>query len=151
MKREKFLREVAAMCGPVEREAVHQLAEMPPAGRHDAARQQGRAASDQGLTQFLVALIDDDLIDDLASMLPTAAQPDEAEELLKRLRARLLGMISPEARDVLHAHDRLRLMAEMRANRAAGERAPNLDQGYQSAIETARAVLAATVLEEERG
>jgi hypothetical protein len=145
MKREKFLKEVAAICGSQEREAIHRLAGMPIGARHHAARKIGRGASDEALTEFLTALVDDDLIDDLAKIVPKPATHDEANELLKRLWARLLVMISPEARDVLNAHNQLRLMSQ----RVLQEAGPELEQGFERALENARAVLEATSTQEE--
>lgn len=149
MKRDKFLRRVAEMCGPVEAEAIHHLAQLPPSRRYIEARKLGEAASDYGLMEFLAALIDDDLIDGLAAILPKPGAPDEAQELLNRLWARLLVMISPEAREVLYAHNRLRLMADLRARQSSAPGVANPDDAYESAIGTARAVLAGTDTNEE--
>jgi hypothetical protein len=107
------------MCGPVETEAIHRLAEMPPNQRYSRARKLGETSSDYGLMEFLTALIDDDLIEGLAAILPQPGSSDEAQELLKRLWTRLLTMIGPEARDVLYAHHRLRLIADIQAQRAS--------------------------------
>ena len=128
----------------METEAVRQLAELPPHRRRSAAQKQGEAAADHGLTDFLLTLIEDDLIDDLADLLPEGSSQDEAEELLKRLWARLLLLVTPEAKDVLYAHNQLRLMAEQRARRASSGRAPDIDGAYRSALDNARAVLSAT-------
>ena len=128
----------------METEAVRQLAELPPDRRRSAAQKQGEAAADHGLTDFLLSLIEDDLIDDLADLLPEGSSQDEAEELLKRLWARLLLLVTPEAKDVLYAHNQLRLMAEQRARRASSGRAPNVDGAYKSALDNARAVLSAS-------
>ena len=144
MKREKFLKKVAQMCGPVETEAIHRLAEMPPSQRYSRARKLGETSSDYGLMEFLTALIDDDLIEGLAAILAQPGSSDEAQELLKRLWTRLLTMIGPEARDVLYAHHRLRLIADIQAQRAFASGGTKPDQAYQSAVETARAVLATT-------
>ena len=144
MKRDEFLKKVAQMCGPVETEAIHRLAEVSPEKRYTAARKLGQGASDYGLMEFLTALIDDELIEGLAAILPQPGSPDEAQELLKRLWARLLVMISPEARDVLYAHHRLRLMADLRAREGSAPGMTSHGEAYQSAIETARAVLATT-------
>ena len=127
----------------METEAVRQLAELPPDRRRSAAQKQGEAAADQGLTDFLLSLIDDDLVDDLAAILPGGTS-QEAEDLLRLLWARLLLMISSEAKDVLYAHNQLRLMAEQRARRASSGRAPDVDGAYRSALDNARAVLSAT-------
>ena len=144
MKRDEFLKKVAQMCGPVETEAIHRLAEMPPNQRYSRARKLGETSSDYGLMEFLTALIDDDLIEGLAAILPQPGSSDEAQELLKRLWTRLLTMIGPEARDVLYAHHRLRLIADIQAQRASASGGTKPDQAYQSAVETARAVLADT-------
>ena len=132
------------MCGPMETEAVRQLAELPPARRRSAAQKLGDAAADHGLTDFLLSLIKEDLIDDLAAILPEGSSQDEAEELLKRLWARLLLLVTPEAKDVLYAHNQLRLMAEQRAQRGSSASAPTVDRAYRSALDNARAVLSAT-------
>jgi len=143
MKREQFLKRVAEMCGPVESEAIHRLAAMPENRRHTAARDIALEANDQGLADFLTSLIDDDFIDDLAAILPRAESFDEAQKLLSRLWTRLLTMISPEARDVLYAHNQLRLMMDARARRLSTEQVLDPQSAYQSALENARAVLAA--------
>jgi len=144
MKRDEFLNKVAQMCGPAETEAVHRLAETLPRKRHNLARRLGQAAADDGLMKFLMSLINDDLIDDLAAILPKPGSPDEAEVLLKRLWARLLVMTSPEAREVLYAHNQLRLMIDIKARKASAEGVPDPERAYRSALETALAVLAAT-------
>jgi hypothetical protein len=144
VKRDEFLKKVVQMCGPVETEAIHRLAEMPPNQRYSTARKLGETCSDHGLMEFLTALIDDDLIEGLAAILPQPGSPDEAQELLKRLWTRLLTMIGPEARDVLYAHHRLRLIADIQAQRASAQGGTKPDQAYQSAVETARAILATT-------
>jgi hypothetical protein len=144
MKRAEFLRSVAKMCGPVEVEAVQHLAELPPKRRRSAARELGEAASDRGLTEFLVSLVDDDLIDDLGAILSGGSAHQSAEDLLTLLWARLLRMIGPDAKDVLYAHNQLRLMVEKRSRRPATSRGSIVDEAYQSALENARAVLAAT-------
>jgi len=128
----------------METEAVRQLAELPPDRRRSAARKQGSAAADHGLTDFLMSLIEDDLIDDLAAILPEGSSQHEAEELLKRLWARLLLLVTPEAKDVLYAHNQLRLMAEQRARQGSITSAPTVDRAYRSALDNARAVLSAT-------
>lgn len=132
------------MCGPMETEAVRQLAELPPDRRRSAAHEQGDAAADHGLTDFLLTLIEDDLIDDLAAILPEGSSQHEAEELLKRLWARLLLLVTPEAKDVLYAHNQLRLMVEQSARRASSGRASDVDGAYRSALDNARAVLSAS-------
>ena len=144
MKREEFLKQVVEMCGPAETEAVGQLAKLPPDRRRSAAREQGDAAADDGLTDFLLSLIEDDLIDDLATILPGGSSQDEAEELLKRLWARLLLLVTPQAKDILYAHNQLRLMAEQRARRGPSSSAPTVDRAYRTAVDNARAVLSAT-------
>jgi hypothetical protein len=143
MKRDKFLKRVAKMCGPVETEAVQRLAELPPKRRLPEARKLGEAATDPGLTGFLTSLIEDDFIDDLASLLPGGNGNQEAEELLKRLWARLLLLIGPEAKDVLYAHNQLRLTADERSRRASIRAGSNIDEAHRSALANARAVLAA--------
>lgn len=132
------------MCGPAETEAVQQLVKLPSDQRRNAARKQGEAAADDGLTDFLLSLIEDDLIDDLATLLPEGSSQDEADELLNRLWARLLLLVTPEAKDVLYAHNQLRLMAEQRAQRGSSASAPTVDRAYRSALDNARAVLSAT-------
>ena len=144
MKREQFLKRVAEMCGPAEVESIRQLADLPPKQRRGAARNLGQADADRGLTEFLTSLIDDDLIDDLASMLPGGSSYQDADELLKRLWARLLLMIDSEAKDVLYAHNQLSLVVSQKARRASGGHGPKADGAYQSAVANARAVLAAT-------
>jgi hypothetical protein len=150
MKRAEFLKRVAKMCGPVEVEAVQRLAEIPSKRRRSTARELGAAASDQGLTEFLVSLVDDDLIDDLAAILPGGSAHQSAEDLLNQLWARLLLMIGPEARDVLYAHNQLRLMVEKQSRRPATRAGSTIDEAYRSALENARAVLAATADIERR-
>jgi hypothetical protein len=144
MKRDKFLKRVANMCGPAEVEAVKQLAELPPKRRLREARKLGEAATDPGLTDFLTSLIEDDFIDDLASLLPGGDGHQEAEELLKLLWGRLLLLIGPEAKDVLYAHNQLRLMSEQRSRRGSARTGSNIDEAHRSALANARAVLAAT-------
>jgi hypothetical protein len=144
MKREEFLKRVAEMCGPAEAEAVRQLADFPPKERRNSARNLGKASADQGLTEFLTSLIDDDLIDDLAAILPRRSTYQDADELLKRLWNRLLMMIDSEAKDVLYAHNQLSLVINQKARRAPGRQGPAADGAYQSAVANARAVLAAT-------
>jgi hypothetical protein len=144
MKRDEFIKKVAEMCGPTEVEAVHQLAELPPRERHRAAQKMGQATADYGLLEFLASLIDEDVIDELSAILPKGEKHGEGEELLKRLWARLLLMISPEARDVLYAHHQLRLMVDKRRQQATAQPTRNVDKAYQSALTNARAVLAAT-------
>jgi hypothetical protein len=143
MKREQFLKRVAKMCGPVESEAIHRLAAMPQNRRHTVARDIALEANDQGLADFLISLIDDDFIDDLAAISPRPESFDEAQKLLGRLWTRLLTMISPEARAVLYAHNQLRLMMDVKARRLSTEEVPDPQSAYQSALENARAVLAA--------
>jgi len=150
MKRAEFLRRVANMCGPVEVEAVQHLAELPSKRRRSAARELGEAASDRGLSEFLMSLIEDDLIADLAAILPGGSGHQSAEDLLALLWARLLLMIGPEAKDVLYAHNQLRLMVDERSRRPATRRGSNIDRAYRSALENARAVLAATAGAEHR-
>jgi hypothetical protein len=144
MKREQFLKRVAEMCGPAEVEAVQQLADLPAKQRRSAARNLGKADADQGLTEFLTSLIDDDLIDDLAAILPGGSNYQDADELLKRLWARLLLMIDSEAKDVLYAHNQLSLVVSQKARRASVRQGPVADGAYQSVVANARAVLAAT-------
>jgi hypothetical protein len=144
MKRDKFLKRVANMCGPAEAEAVQHLAALPPKRRLPEARKLGQAATDPGLTDFLTSLIEDDFIDDLASLLPGGNGHQEAEELLKRLWARLLLLIGPEAKDVLYAHNQLRLTSDQRSRRGSVRTESNIDAAHRSALENARAVLAAT-------
>lgn len=132
------------MCGPTEVEAVHQLAELPGNQRYRAAQKMGQAAADYGLMEFLTSLIDENVIDDLSAILPRHLSDNEAEEVLKRLWARLLLMISPEARDVLYAHNQLRLMIDKKEQQATTKRARHRDKAYQTALENARAVLAST-------
>jgi hypothetical protein len=143
MKRQEFLKRVAVMCGPVEANAARTVAQLPPAQRRSAARKLGQAAGDQGLTDFLISLIEDELIDDLASMLPGGSY-QEAEEALNRLWARLLLMISPEAKNVLYAHHQLRLMLEQRPARELDSQGGRADAAFGSALDNARAVLSAT-------
>ena len=149
MKRDEFVKKVAEMCGPTEAEAVHQLAELPPSARYRAAQKMGQAAADHGLLEFLASLIDEDVIDDLAGILPKGERQGEGEELLRRLWARLILMISPQARDVLYAHHQLRLMLDKKEQQATAQPARNAEKAYQSALTNARAVLAATEEVEE--
>lgn len=144
MKRDKFLKRVANMCGPVEAEAVQRLAELPPKQRLREARKLGEASTDPGLTDFLASLIEDDFIDDLASILPEGNGHQQTEELLKQLWARLLLLIGPEAKDVLYAHNQLRLTSEQRSRRGSARTGSNIDEAHRSALANARAVLAAT-------
>ena len=144
MKRDKFLKKVANMCGPAEVEAVQHLAELPPRQRLSEARKLGEATTDPGLTDFLTSLIEDDFIDDLASILPGGNGHQEAEELLKLLWARLLLLISPEAKDVLYAHNQLRLTVDQRSRRGSVRTGSSIEEAHRSALENARAVLAAT-------
>jgi hypothetical protein len=144
MKRDEFVKRVAAMCGPTEADAVHQLAELPPNQRYRAAQKMGQAAADYGLMEFLSSLVDDDLIDEVAAVLEKRRGYDDGEELLKRLWTRLLLMVSPEARDVLYAHNQLRTMLDSRARRAPAGSTGSGDRAYQSALRNARAVLATT-------
>jgi hypothetical protein len=150
MKRSEFLRKVARMCGPAETDGVHRLAELPPKQRPSAARELGAEASDRGLSDFLMSLIEDDLVDDLAVILPGGSGHQSAEDLLTLLWARLLSMIGPEAKDVLYAHNQLRLMVDERSRRSATRRGSRVDEAYRSALENARAVLAATADAEQR-
>jgi hypothetical protein len=144
MKRDEFIKKVAEMCGPTEAEAVHRLAELPPAKRRRAAQNMGQAAADYGLMEFLASLIDEDVIDDLSAVLPRGEKRGESEELLKSLWARLLLMISPQARDVLYAHHQLRLMLDQKEQQSTAQPTRNVEKAYQSALTNARAVLAAT-------
>jgi hypothetical protein len=144
MKRTEFLRRVADMCGPVEVDAVQHLAALPPEQRRRATRRLAEAASDRGLSEFLMSLIDDDLIDELAAILPGGSGHQSAEDLLALLWARLLLMIGPEAKDVVYAHNQLRLMIDERSRNPAARRGSNVDRAYRSALENARAVLATT-------
>jgi hypothetical protein len=144
MKRDEFIKKVAEMCGPTEVKAVHRLAELPPGERRSAAQKMGQAAADYGLMEFLASLIDEGVIDELSAILPKSEKQGEVEELLKRLWARLLLMISPQARDVLYAHHQLRLMLDQREQQATAQPARNVEKAYQSALSNARAVLAAT-------
>jgi hypothetical protein len=132
------------MCGPAEVKAVRQLADLPPEQRRSAARNLDKANADQGLTEFLTSLLDDDLIDDLAAILPGGSSYQDADELLKRLWNRLLMMIEPQAKDVLYAHNQLRLAVDQKARRASGRHEAVADGAYQSAVANAKAVLAAT-------
>lgn len=150
MKREEFLKRVSKMCGPAEVEAVQQLADLPAKQRRSAARNLGQASADQGLTEFLTSLLEDDLIDDLAAMLPGGSSYPDADELLKRLWNRLLLMIEPRAKDVLYAHNQLRLVVDQKARRTSDGQGPVADGAYQSAVANARAVLAATEEVERR-
>ncbi len=150
MKRAEFLKRVVKMCGPVEVEAVHRLAELPPVRRRSAAQELGAEASDRGLSDFLMSLIEEDLVDDLAAILPGGTGRQSAEDLLTLLWTRLLSMIGPEAKDVLYAHNQLRLMVEKRSRHATTPDGSRVDEAYQSALENARAVLAATTDAEER-
>jgi hypothetical protein len=144
MKRDEFVKRVVAMCGPTEAEAVQQLAALPPNQRYRAAQKMGQAAADYGLMEFLSSLLDDDLIDDVAAVLEKGRIHDDGEEMLRRLWARLLLMLSPEAKDVLYAHNQLRLMLDSRARRAPADSSASGDRAYQSALRNARAVLATT-------
>ena len=137
------------MCGPTEVEAVHQLAKLPASQRHRAAQKMGQAAADYGLMEFLASLIDEDVIDDLSAILPRDQRNNEAEELLKRLWARLLLIISPEAKDVLYAHNQLRLMVDKKEHQTTTTRATRRDKAYQTALRNARAVLASTDEDED--
>jgi hypothetical protein len=144
MKREEFLVRVSEMCGPSEVEAILELAATPAGRRRSAAERLGDAKADQGLTDFLTSLIEDNLLDDLATILPGGKRrdADEAEELLKRLWALLLLLVTPEAKDVLYAHNQLRLMAEQKA-RGGSSSSPTVDRAYRTALENAKAVLSA--------
>jgi hypothetical protein len=144
MKRDEFIKKVAEMCGPTEAEAVHRLAELPPAMRRRAAQTMGQAAADYGLVEFLASLIDENVIDDLSAILPKGEKRADSEELLKRLWARLLLMISPQARDVLYAHHQLRLMLEEKEQQSTAQPTRNVEEAYQTALTNARAVLSAT-------
>jgi hypothetical protein len=144
MKREEFVKRVAAMCGPTEVAAIHQLAELPPNQRYRAAQKMGQAGADYGLMEFLASLLDDDLVDEVAAVVERGGAHDDGEDLLKRLWARLLLMLSPEAKDVLYAHNQLRLMLDSKAQRARTHSAGGTDAAYQSALRNARAVLATT-------
>ena len=132
------------MCGPVETEAVQRLADLPPKRHLAEARKLGEAVTDPGLTDFLTSLIEDDLIDDLATLLPAGNGHQEAEVLLKRLWARLLLLIGPEAKDVLYAHNQLRLTSEQRLRRGSVRTGSDVGEAHRSALANARAVLAAT-------
>jgi hypothetical protein len=144
MKREEFLKRVVEMCGPAEVEAVQQLADFPPKQRRSAALKLGERTADHGLSEFLTSLIDEDLIDDLAAILPGGRSYQDPDELLKLLWNRLLLMIDSEAKDVLYAHNQLRLAVDQKARRASGRQGPAAEGAYQSAVANARAVLAAT-------
>jgi hypothetical protein len=150
MKREQFLKRVAEMCGPAEVEAVRQLADLPPKQRRIAAQKLGERTADHGLTEFLASLIDDDLIDELAAILPGGSSYLDPDELLKRLWNRLLLMIDSQAKDVLYAHNQLRLVIDQRARSASGRQEPAADRAYESAVANARAVLTATDTMERR-
>lgn len=141
------------MCGRSEARAICELAEISRDDRRDAAREIGRQAWDDGLSRFLVALIDIDegLVDDLAAILPKSAEPEEAQQLLRRLWDRLLAMITPQAREVLYAHNQLRLMMDIRAGGEQEQLVSALAESYQRAVETARAALAATESGEPEG
>ncbi len=138
------MRKVAEMCGRAEAAAVHRLARLPRHQRHRAVAQLPDPSADRGLREFLSALIDDELIDDLAAILPKAESPDEAEELLSRLWARLVSMITPQAKDVLYAYRQLQLMTHRRSQEPSSGSGSAVDGPYKSALENARAVLAAT-------
>jgi hypothetical protein len=144
MKREEFLKRVAEMCGPEEVEAVRKLSDLPRNQRRKAARDLGQADADKGLTEFLISLIDDELIDELADILPGGRRYLDADELLNRLWNRLLLMIGSQARDVLYAHNQLRMAIDQKTRRSSGHYDPVADGAYQSALSNARAVLAAT-------
>lgn len=144
MKRDKFLRKVAEMCGPVERAAVHRLAQLPHNRRRAALAELSGQHAERGLMDFLAALIDDDLIDDLATTLSGGGTRGEAEGLLSELWTRLLGMISPQARDVLYAHHQLRLVLEAKEQETSRDGIGAHSRPYESALDNARAVLAAT-------
>lgn len=132
------------MCGPAETAAVHRLAELPRNQRRAALGDLAGPHAERGLIDFLTALIDEDLIEDLAAMLSKTGTPDEAQRLLSELWARLVGMIGPQARDVLYAHNQLRLTLEARALEPPSKHTAGADLPYQSALVNARAVLAAT-------
>jgi hypothetical protein len=144
MKREEFVKRVAEMCGPTEVEAIQQLADVPSRQRRTAALKLGERTADHGLSEFLTSLIDDDLIDELAAILPGGSSYQDADELLKRLWNRLLVMIDPQAKDVLYAHNQLSLVVGQKARRTPDSHGPSADGAYQSAVANARAVLAAT-------
>jgi hypothetical protein len=150
MKREEFLKRVAEMCGPTEVEAVRQLAALPRNRRRKSARDLGQADADKGLTEFLISLVDDDLIDGLAEILPGGSGYLDADELLNRLWNRLLLMIGSQAKDVLYAHNQLRIAIDQKARRSSGRYDPVADRAYQSAVANARAVLAGTDKMERR-
>lgn len=144
MKRDKFLRKVAEMCGPEEAAAVHRLARLRPSQRRATLGELIGPHVDRGLTDFLGALIDDDLIDDLAEVLSGTGEGGEAQELLSELWTRLLGMLTPAARDVLYAHHQLRLMVEAKEQDTPSDGTAASDRPYQAALHNARAVLTAT-------
>jgi len=150
MKREEFLKRVAQMCGPTEVAAVRQLAGLPRNQRRKAARDLGKADADKGLTEFLISLIDDDLIDGLADILPGGSGYLDADELLNGLWNRLLLMIGSQAKDVLYAHNQLRMAIDQKERRSSGCYEPVADRAYQSAVANARAVLAGTDKMERR-
>jgi hypothetical protein len=145
MKRDKFLRKVAEMCGPEEEAAVHRLARLPQAQRRAALGGLVGPHAERGLVDFLGALVDEGLIDELAEVLSGAGEGGEAETMLSELWSRLVAMISPEARDVLYAHHQLRLMVEAKEQDGSGGGiGASSRRPYQSALDNARAVLAAT-------
>jgi len=132
------------MCGPAETAAVRRLAQLPRDQQRVALPSLAGPHGERGPLDFLTALIDDDLIQDLAAILADSDSPDEAQRLLSELWARLVGMIGPQARDVLYAHHQLRLMVEARSEEPPRVHLASADRPYQSALENARAVLAAT-------
>lgn len=132
------------MCGPVETAAVRRLAQLPRNARRAALAELSGPHAERGLMDFLAALIDDDLIDDLVTALSEGGTRDEAEGLLSELWTRLLGMISPQARDVLYAHHQLRLVLEAKEQDTSRDGIGAHSRPYETALENARAVLAAT-------
>jgi len=69
----------------VERAAIHRLAQLPHNRRRAALTELSGQHAERGLMDFLAALIDDDLIDDLAATLSGGGTRGEAEGLLSEL------------------------------------------------------------------
>ena len=132
------------MCGPEEEAAVRHLARLPHERRRAALGGLVGTHAERGLVDFLGALVDEGLIDELAQVLSGAGEGGEAEAILSELWSRLVAMISPEARDVLYAHHQLRLMVEAREQDTSTDAIGASGRPYKSALDNARAVLAAT-------
>ena len=62
---------------------------------------------------------------------------------------RLLLMISPDAKDVLYAHNQPRLMIDKKGQPASTRHARRADRAYPTALRNARAVLASTDEDED--